>query len=320
MAPAITSSPRSTVQSPKSRDHCGLGGWGAKALIFTADDFGLAPALNEAVALAHRDGLLTAASLMAGAPAGGQALALAREFPDLCLGVHLTLIQGRAVLPPRKIAGLTDAWGNFPNHPVATGWRYFCRPGLLPQIRAELAAQIEAVLAAGLKVWFLNGHLNLHLHPRLLPLVIDLAREYGIPAVRLCREDWRATLALAPDGPLAKMAQGLIFQWLSRRAGRRLAAAGLASNDHLFGLTNDGRMTEAHLLALIPRLQPGVTEICVHPALYADAALQRWGPAYRRREELAALLSPVLRARLVEHGVQLTDFRRLAAPGRQAGY
>lgn len=284
----------------------------SRLIIFTADDFGLSPALNAAVALGHRQGVLIAASLMPGAPAAGHALALARELPHLCLGVHLTLLQGRAVLPPRLIPDLADQAGHFPLNPVAAGWRYFFRPGLLPQIRAELSAQIEAVLRAGLTVWFLNGHLNLHLHPRLLPLVIGLAREYGIPALRLAREDWLITLTLAPDGPLPKLAQGLIFRWLSRRAARLLSAAGLKYNDHLFGLTNDGRMTEGHLLALIPRLKPGVTEIYCHPALYEEAELTRWAPAYRRHEELAALLSLRVREALTRHGVALTDFRRLA--------
>ena len=290
-----------------------------KIAIFTADDFGLSPALNGAVTLAHKQGVLGCASLMAGAPAAGQALALARELPDLCLGVHLTLIQGRPVLPPGQLPGLVDAVGRFPHHPVATGWRYFLRPGLLPAVRRELAAQVEAVLAAGRQVWFLNGHLHLHLHPRLLPVVLDLAREYRIPGLRLAREDWRATLALAPENAIPKLAQGLIFAWLSRRARRRAEAAGLVFNDHFFGLLQHGRMGEDFLLGLIPRLQPGVTEICCHPALYPEAELRRWAPAYRRREELAALVSTRLQKALAAAAVKVGDFRELYLAGKKAG-
>ena len=198
-----------------------------KSVIFTADDFGLADALNGAVVLAHRQGLLSCASLMAAGPRTQAALDLARTLPGLCLGVHLTLIQGRAVLPPKAVPLLVDSRGFFPHNPVATGWRYFFQPRLWPEIRRELAAQIEVVLQAGLRVWHLNGHLNLHLHPRIFPVVADLAREYGIPAVRLAREDWRTTLALAPDSPLPKIAQGLIFALLCRRAARIARAAGL---------------------------------------------------------------------------------------------
>jgi hopanoid biosynthesis associated protein HpnK len=302
------------------RGRRGEGGTGAfvgpgpesgKYVIFTADDFGLADALNGAVALAHRQGLLRCASLMACGPRTREALGLARELPGLCLGVHLTLIQGEAILPPPAIPHLVNIRGFFPNDPVATGWRYFCQSQLLPEVRRELAAQIETILQAGLQIWHLNGHLNLHLHPRLFPTVVDLAREYGIPAVRLAREDWRTTLALAPGRLFSKIAQGLIFTLLNRRAARLARAAGLIANDHLFGLLNDGRMTEAYLMGLVPRLKPGVTEIYCHPGLYADPELKRWAPRYQHQEELTALLSPRLKETLAAAGVRLTDFREL---------
>jgi hopanoid biosynthesis associated protein HpnK len=283
-----------------------------KKVIFTADDFGLSPALNAAVALAHRQGLLRCASLMVTAPQAEQALQLARDLPELCLGIHLTLIQGRAALAPRHIPQLVDPQGNFPQHPMAAGWRYYWQPGLRPEIRRELAAQIERALQAGINLWHLNGHLNLHLHPAILPVAMDLAREYHIPAVRLARDDWRATLALAPDSPLPTAAQGLIFAWLSRRARRLARAAGLFCNDRLFGLTNDGRMTEDYLLGLVPRLRPGLTEIYSHPALAAGGELLRWAPGYRRREEFEALLSPRLRRALDAAGIEVTDYRRIS--------
>jgi hopanoid biosynthesis associated protein HpnK len=286
--------------------------------LFTADDFGLSPALNQAVALAHSFGLLRNASLMPAAPGSGRALALARQFPGLCLGVHLTLIQGRAVLPPSALPRLVDGEGRFPSDPVGTGWRYFFDTRLLPGIRRELAAQIEAVLAAGLPVWHLNGHLNLHLHPRLAPLVVDLAREYGVPALRLAREDWRTTAALAPGNPFPKAALGIIFGVLSRQARALAADAGLVVNDHLFGLTNPGRITEAYLVNLVPRLQPGLTEIYAHPALAADPTLVQAAPGYRRLEEFQALVSPRLQEALARQGVEVTDFREVSEKRRRA--
>ncbi len=290
-----------------------------RTVIFTADDFGLSPALNGAVALAQRRGLLRCASLMVTAPAAEQAVSWARDLPELCLGVHLTLIQGRSMLPPRDIPHLVDSQGRFANDPVQVGWRYYWQKRLLPEIRRELAAQIEAALAAGLKIWFLNSHVNLHLHPRIFPVVADLAREYQIPAVRLAREDWRTALSLDSYGFLPKIAQGLIFSWLCRRAKRLALAAGLLCNDHLFGLLNDGRMTEAYLLGLIPHLQPGITEIYLHPALYGDPELQRWAPQYRRQEELAALLSPRLPEALAAAGVEVSDFREMFVRGPNNG-
>jgi hopanoid biosynthesis associated protein HpnK len=282
-----------------------------RRVMFTADDFGLSPSLNNAVALAHRFALLRNASLMPGGPAFAQAVALSRQLPGLCLGVHLTLIQGRAVLPPENIPHLVDQEGRFPSDPVATGWRYFYDTGLLPEIQRELRAQIKAVLKAGIKVWFLNSHLNLHLHPSLAPLVVDLAQEYGIPALRLTNEDWRTTLTIAPDGPLPKVAQGVIFAILSRRARRLAESRGLLVNDHLFGLTHDGRMTEDYLVGLVPRLQPGLTEIYNHPALAVDPALREAAPGYRRQEEFTGLVSPRLKEALRERRIEVTDFREV---------
>jgi len=285
-------------------------------VIFTADDFGLSEGLNRAVALALRHGLLRCASLMVSGPAAAHALALARDCPELCLGVHLTLIQGRAVLPRRALPNLTDSEGYFAPHPVQTGCRYFFQARLLPEIRRELAAQIEAALATGLTFWFLNSHLNLHLHPRILPVVVGLAREYGIPAMRLVREDWRTTLTLAPDRPWSKLAHGLIFAWLSARARGLAQAAGLVVNDHLFGLLNHGRMTEKYLLGLIPRLKPGLTEIYLHPALAADREMRRATPTYLRREEFMALLSSRVHAALTAAGLEVTDFRQVVGASR----
>lgn len=291
----------------------------SRTVIFTADDFGLSPALNGAVALAHGRGLLRCASLMVTGPAAGQAVALARDLPELCLGVHLTLIQGFSVLPRRAIPHLVDSQGRFPHDPVQMGWRYYWRPELLPEIRRELGAQIEAALAAGLKIWFLNSHVNLHLHPRIFPVVADLAREYQIPALRLVREDWRTALSLDSSGFFSKVAQGLIFSWLSRRAQEVAQTAGLLGNDHLFGLLNDGRMVEGYLLGLVPRLQPGITEIYLHPALYGDQELKQWAAQYRRQEELAALLSPRLKEALAEAGVEVSDFREVYLRGPKNG-
>jgi hopanoid biosynthesis associated protein HpnK len=289
--------------------------------MFTADDFGLSPALNNAVGLAHQFGLLRNASLMPAAPASTQAGALSRELPDLCLGVHLTLIQGCAILPPRAIPRLVDSEGRFPTDPVRTGWRYWVEVDLLPEIRRELRAQIEAVLEAGLQVWHLNSHLNLHLHPRLVPLVVDLAREYHIPALRLAKEDWRTILALAPDGPIPKVALGCIFAVLSRRARHVAESAGLLVNDHLFGLTHDGRLTEDYLVKLVPRLKPGLTEIYSHPALVADPALHQAAPGYLRQEEFTALVSVHLQEALQRGGVEVTDFREvIQGRGHSSGH
>lgn len=277
-----------------------------RRVIITGDDFGLAPAMNTAVIEAHEQGILTCASLMINGPAWQEAVNLARARPGLCPGLHLTLIQGRAVLPPPHVPHLVDSQGNFRQQPVGAGFYYFFSRPVKQEIYAELQAQIEKMLDAGLRPWFLNGHLNIHLHPAVWPLVLDLAGQYNIPAVRLARENLRVTLSLNPRRPTYKTVHALIFAWLSRRASQTLG--GLKTNDHLFGLLNDGWMDEPFLLGLLPRLAPGVTEIYFHPAVGPDRELQRWMPHYRHQEELAALTSPKIADTLRKHELELISF------------
>lgn len=261
-----------------------------RQVIITGDDFGLSPTVNTAIVQAHRGGLLTCASLMINGPAWQEAVSLAKAYPKLCLGWHLTLVQGRGVLPRRHIPHLVDNQGNFRHNPVIAGLTYFFSRQARREIRAELQAQVEKMRAAGVPPRFLNGHLNIHLHPAIWPMVRQLATDYGIPGVRLARENLRVTLSLNRQRPAYKTAHALIFAWLSRRAAAEIGT--LKTNDHLFGLLNDGAMDEPYLLGLLPCLDPGVTEIYCHPAISADSGTRYWPLHYRPRAELAALTSP----------------------------
>src|SRR5262249_25034335 len=86
---------------------------GVKQLVITADDFGAAPEVNEAVEIAHRDGILTATSLMVSAPAADDAVARARRLPFLRVGLHLVLVEGRPALPASEIPDLVAGDGTF---------------------------------------------------------------------------------------------------------------------------------------------------------------------------------------------------------------
>src|SRR5436190_19514383 len=110
----------------------------ARRLIVNADDFGRSSSINEAVIRAHREGILTTASLMTNEPAFDEAVALARENPCLGVGLHLTLLCGRAGLPPAQIPGLVNEKSEFTDSPGSAGFRYFFRRGLKAQLRAEI--------------------------------------------------------------------------------------------------------------------------------------------------------------------------------------
>ena len=128
------------------------------ALIVTADDFGLAREVNEAVEAAHRTGILTAASLMVGAAGAGEAVEIARRLPSLKVGLHLVLLEDRPVLAPSAVPDLVDAQGLFRRDLVRTGAGMFLRPSVRRQLAAEIAAQFEAFRATGLPLDHVNAH------------------------------------------------------------------------------------------------------------------------------------------------------------------
>ena len=96
-----------------------------KHLVVTADDFGNDVAVNEAVEIAHRDGILTAASLMVGGPALADAVERAKRLPGLGVGLHLTLVDGTPVLPPEVVPGLVDDRGRFRDNMALAGAAMF---------------------------------------------------------------------------------------------------------------------------------------------------------------------------------------------------
>jgi len=262
---------------------------------------------------AHRDGVLTDASLMVNGAAADDAIALARTAPHLSVGLHLVLAQGRATLPAREIPDLVDADGCFRNQPIGAALGYFFTPGVRAQVRREIAAQIEKFLAAGRPLSHVDGHVNIHMHPTILNILLEMADRYGIRALRLTVEPLRVALRLDGRHAARKIAEGLTFAALSSYARPRMDARGIRHPDRMFGLHQSGHLTESYLLRLLSSVESGVTEIYCHPA-QIDAEVRRWRPAdYESEAELAALTSPRVAERIRALGIERTSYRELAA-------
>jgi chitin disaccharide deacetylase len=286
-------------------------------LIVTADDFGLHQAVNEAVEQASQHGILTAASLMVGAPAAADAIRRARELPRLRVGLHLVLVDGAPLLPVSAVPQLVDRSGRFGSRMALDGARYFLSGKVGRQLEAEIRAQFRAFAATGLALDHVNAHKHFHLHPTLLTLMLRVGREYGMRAVRYPYEPARLLLgASLPEHTAA----ATLRPWLLLMR-RRLRSAGLLHNDQVFGIGRSGAMDEAMLLHALRSLPAGVTEIYLHPATLSGAAVAPSMAAYRHAEELAALLSPRVAALLGElrtpsggYGdwLRLLDARRVA--------
>ncbi len=155
-----------------------------KGLIVTADDFGAAVEVNQAVETAHRDGILTAASLMVAGPAAADAVERARRMPSLRVGLHLVLVEGRPILPPSAVPDLVDETGHFRADMVQAGVAMALSRSVRRQLANEIASQFYAFQATGLPLDHVNAHKHFHLHPVIAGLIIKLGRRYGVGGAR----------------------------------------------------------------------------------------------------------------------------------------
>ena len=276
---------------------------GEKCLVVCADDFGRDVAINEAIEEAHQKGILTVTSLMVGEPAVADAVARARRLPNLGVGLHLVLADGAPLLPAAEVPALVGADGKFDPNMVRAGFRFYFSPAARRQLAVEIRAQFTAFAATGLPLDHVNGHKHVHLHPTVARLVVEIGCEFGMHAVRLPWEPVAPLRLAAPDEQRGAPAWSPVVTSLRRRLDR----AGLARNDQVFGLAWSGAMTEDRLVALLPHLPDGVSEIYGHPACGAAS----FAPGYRHAEELAALVSPRVRRLVEELGLRLLRYADL---------
>jgi hopanoid biosynthesis associated protein HpnK len=276
-----------------------------KRLIVTGDDFGASAEINEGILRAHRDGILTCASLMVNEPAFDEAVGIARRRPALAVGLHLALSLSRATLPRGKIPDLVDAEGRLMGDSTRAGWKYFFSKRLQPQLEAEIRAQIEKFLATGLPIDHLNGHQHIHMHPKVFRMVCRLAAEYRIPGVRIVRDSLPRNLALDRKRLGYKLSHLAIFSALGTWCRGIARGRSWTRPDRVWGLYQDGRLDRDHLLGLLKNLPTGVTEIYCHPSAAPGS-----NPLRTPDRELAALTDPRVRERVRGLGIELCTYAR----------
>ncbi len=221
-----------------------------RRLLLTGDDFGRSPEVNTEIERWHRAGALTQAGLMVNEAGVEQAAEIARRNPNLRVGLHLTLCDGRA----------SDG-RMMPRSPALSGLKFAFFPGARAWLRREIAAQFGKFRALGFAPTYWDGHTHLHLHPLALALTIPVAMEHGFAFTRLVREPCDA-----------KSARGFlprVFSILSARAAPKLRAAGIGFADAVFGLSKSGRMDLDEVRQAAECARTRLTEIYFHPGAEA---------------------------------------------------
>jgi hopanoid biosynthesis associated protein HpnK len=278
-----------------------------RRLIVHADDFGLSEKVNEGIVHAHLNGIVTSTSIIANGQAFEHALRMCRSVPTLDLGIHLTLVEEQPILPVERIPSLVDAEGQL--HPHATSFmrKYVAGKIRLRDVRCELEAQIRRVLSHEIRVSHLDSHQHLHMLPQILRMTIELAKTYGIPAIRVPHEAVRLYM-LRGKQSRSRVLQLLMLN-LFCRLGRNVRGV---HADHFAGFFFGGQLHKQNLQTLLQHLPPtGTCELMCHPGRCDPQTRYRhWG--YHWSDELSALVDPEIADVLQQQGVHLISYRQLA--------
>ena len=278
-----------------------------RQLVINADDFGFSEGINRGIMEAFYAGALRSTSVMVGMPAFADAVRRLRASGGtngevLGVGLHFTLTAGR---PLTRAPNLVDPrTGDF--YSIAKLVMRSSLRRIQPrEVADECAAQIARAREAGIRLTHLDGHHHVHLLPGVREAVRSVAQAEGIPFVRRPREAlvgvplWRRRLP-----------ERMLLRALTREM--RPASWGVRMTDHFIGSTLLGAPRfQDGLLRVLDSLPAGTTELMVHPGYVSEPLPGNDRYTTQREQELRALLSPEVLARLQLGSIRLARFDEL---------
>jgi len=290
-----------------------------KDLIVNADDLGWTAGVNRGIAEAHRNGIVTSASLLANGAAFDDAVLLAHSLPALGVGVHLNLSDGPPLSGARNVPTLLDETGNLSAGPEQLLLKLARRKLRLSEVEREWDAQISKIVAAGLSPTHLDGHKHVHMLPGLFTIALKLAKKHSIAAIRVALEASPLRAALSgkdsrnspTEFKQGVQARGL--KLLARDAHKLADKAGIEAADYFCGISQTGVMTHFGVLNLLENLPEGTTELMCHPGyLDDDLAHSTTRLQDSRADELAILTDTAIRKSVASHGIRLINYSQIA--------
>lgn len=278
-----------------------------KKFILNADDFGMSEAYNRAVLEGYQFGILKSTSLTANGEAFEEACEkVIPACPDLGVGIHLNIIEGKSLCP--DLDQLTDSQGNF-NNSFGTLLLKSLNPNnkaFMEQIEKEFRAQIEKVISRT-KVTHIDSHVHTHSIPKIFELTTKLAKEYGIKQIRTQFEK----PYLMPDSSrifnrkypinLIKVALLEFFTLINEKT---VLKYGLTTNDYLLGVSFTSMMNSLAisygLMAI--KYDKVVAEALIHPCRYEDGTIDN------HFEEFQITKNQKLKEKIEKLGFEITNY------------
>ncbi len=288
-------------------------------LIVNADDLGWTEGVNRGIAEAHRNGIVTSASLLGNGAAFASGVELARTTPGLGVGVHLNLSDGKPVAPPEQLKSLVNEQGELEGRPESLLLRLARRSVALEEVEREWDAQIQKVREVGIEPTHVDGHRHVQMLPGFFEIALRLAKRHGIAAIRISHE--ASTLRAALSAGVGQHGTVVMKQGVQARGLKLLAPdareqaerAGIAAADFFCGIAQTGELTREGILRLLEILPEGTTELMCHPG-YADADLAKSATRLQssRQKEVEILTDTRVRNLVASQGIRLIDYAFVA--------
>lgn len=277
-----------------------------KALIVNADDFGLTSSINSGIIRAFKEGVVKSTSLMATGRAFNDAVKLTRIYPDLDIGLHLTLTNEKPILIPDYIKSLVDKNGNF--FPLSIFLlRYFIRKIRKEEIKLELRAQFEKAIDSDPKITHIDSHNHIHILPCILDITIKLCKEFNIKYIRYPSE--KIALKHIFSGFFKRTLLMCIVKILLINAGDKIKKAGLNSTQFFFGFFNSGNLKMGDIEKIIFSFKNGLSELMVHPGEVDNELLTKYSHwNYNWQQEFNLLTQENVKILLKRKLVKQTNF------------
>ena len=288
----------------------------APRLIINADDFGLTPGINRAVAELYQAGAITSATMMANGAAFEEAVAIALANPSLGVGCHVVLTDGVPISDPQSIPTLLGGDGGMLRTSLADFVQALVRGTISEDdIEREAMAQVQKLQRAGVAVTHVDTHKHTHLFPAVTRPLLRVAERFSVGAIRNPFEPgW--SLSLGHGKQLRRLQVRLLGGLKTRFEGQPLIGEdALLTTDGTVGISATGHL-DGPVLRQILRALPaeGAFELCCHPG-YNDRALGRVTTRLRahREVEREALLREVAAIALQPNAPQLIHYGELGS-------
>lgn len=277
----------------------------SRLVIINADDLGWSVGITDGILKAHREGIVTSATLAANMPDAERAAALVVSQPSLGVGVHLNACQGQPLCPQAR--ALTDGNGTMQSTAIGLISRCILNPRLIKTISAEFEAQIRWALDHGIQPTHLDSHRHVHAYPPLFIGVVRLAKRYGVPFVRWpCEKLPRGGWPLEPRRQLGTARLLRAVCALNVLTGRSLRVT-----RGTWGIADTGLISKEWLARAAEALPEGITEVMTHPGFSYDLNHQNTRLLDSRQRELHALCESSTRDAFQQHKLRLVHYGNL---------